>query len=449
MPYEGFPRAVWALPAGEIVRGLGRSERTRREVGPARLLIGVNVFWLALSLLADGLTTLVLPHRLLVLAGEAHQATVLGLITFVGLAVGAAVQPVVGTVSDRSRTRWGRRATIGLGVLLVLPSLALFGLAGGLIAALLGYLLVQAAAGVAQAGQQALLPDLVPAGRRGAAAGLKGFMDLAGATLGFVVLGRLLGDGGATPALLAIGAALVFLFLLTVVLVREPGRPATPAARVGLRDAFRLDLREHRAFAWLVASRFLFLLGTYAVGRFFLFFVADRLGLEPGAAAEEAGALLGALGLATVLAAVPAGWAADRFGRVPLMVAGAGLSTAGALLLTAAGSGRAILLFGALMAVGSAAFTAANWALTADLVPAAEAARFMALANVGTAGAAAAAGLFGPIVDWTNGRDPGTGYAALFVLAALAFVASAPVLRPVRLAAVPAPVLSRQPRTAL
>ena len=172
--------------------------RTSSGMRRARLLIGVNVFWLALSLLVDGLNTLVLPHRLLALVGEAHQATVLGLITFVGLAVGAAVQPIAGAMSDRSRPRWGRRGAIGLGVLLALPSLALFGLAGGVIAALLGYLLVQIAASVAQAGQQALLPDLIATDRRGIAAGIKGFMDVIGATLGFVILGWLLGDGG-TP----------------------------------------------------------------------------------------------------------------------------------------------------------------------------------------------------------------------------------------------------------
>jgi MFS family permease len=408
-------------------------------MGQARLLIGVNVFWLALSLLVDGLNTLVLPYRLLNLVGEAHQATVLGLITFVGLAAGAAVQPVAGAMSDRSRTRWGRRGAMGLGVLLALPALALFGLAGGLIAAVLGYLLVQTAAGVAQAGQQALLPDLIATNRRGIAAGIKGFMDVVGATLGFVILGQLLGDGGATPALLVIGAALVLLLLLTVLLAREPARTATSTVRVGIADVFRFDVRQHRAFASLIASRFFFLLGTYAVGRFFLFFVAERLGLDPNAAAAEAGALLGGLGLVTALAALPAGWAADRIGRVPLMVAGAGLSAAGVLLLTGATSSSTILLFGGLMALGSAAFSAANWALTADLVPPAEAARFMALANFGTAGAAAAAGLFGPLVDWANGRNLGAGYTLLFVLAAVAFVISVAPLRAV-VATAPVPV---------
>jgi MFS family permease len=406
-------------------------------MGQARLLVGVNVFWLALSLLVEGLNTLVLPYRLLALVGEAHQATVLGLITFVGLAAAATVQPIVGSMSDRNRSRWSRRGAIGLGVLLALPSLALFGLAGGLIAALLGYLLVQTAAGVAQAGQQALLPDLIAPNRRGIAAGIKGFMDVVGATLGFVILGQLLGGGGATPALLVIGTALVLLWLLTALLAREPARTAACTVRVGVADAFRFDVRQHRAFASLIASRFFFLLGTYAVGRFFLFFVADRLALDPNAAAAEAGALLGGLGLVTALAALPAGWAADRLGRLPLMVAGAGLSAAGALLLTRAASSTTILLFGGLMALGSAVFSAANWALTADLAPPAEAARFMALANFGTAGAAAAAGLFGPLVDWANGRNLGAGYTLLFALAAVAFVVS---VAPLRAVAATAPV---------
>jgi hypothetical protein len=81
------------------------------------------------------------------------------------------------------------------------------------------------------------------------------------------------------------------------------------------------------------------------------------------------------------------------------------------------------------MALGSAAIAAANWAYNADVAPADEAARFLGLANVGTAGAAAAAGLFGPLVDWGNRMGPGAGYTALFISAGLAFIASALALR--------------------
>ena len=395
-----------------------------------RLLLGISVFWLALSMLFDGVNTLVLPQQLIGFTNSASRATTLGLLSFVGLLLGMLVQPVAGLLSDQLRPRWGRRTMIALGVVLILVSLALFGFASSLAIVFVSYVCLQVAASIAQAAQQGFIPDLVPAQRRGVAAGWKGFMDLGGAFLGFVILGQLLKGGQTAPALLVIAAMVVVTFVLAVVLVREPTQAApAPAHRVTLVDAFRLDLRRHRIFVWLVVSRFLFLLGTYAVGRFLLYFVADRLHLDAGRASEQAGTLLAGLTLLTLLAAPLAGWAVDRFGRMVAMLGGAIGSAAGALLLVIAGSALQIFLFGGLMALGSAAFAAANWALTADVAPPDEAARFLGLANIGTAGAAAAAGLFGPLVDWGNGAAPGTGYTALFGAAGLAFIASALALR--------------------
>jgi MFS family permease len=410
--------------------------KERRMVGRIRLLFGISVFWLALSMLFDGLNTLVLPVYLLGTGTDRFKGTILGLLTFAGLLLGMLVQPVAGAVSDRTRWRWGRRGMIALGVLLTLAALGVFGAARGLAAVFAGYLLVQGAASLAQAAQQGFIPDLIAPEHRGSAAGLKGSMDLGGALLGFVVLGQLLEDQQTSSALLAIAAVLIVTAVLTFALVREQRQPANPApVRVTLRDAFQLDLRRHRAFAWLVVARFLFLLGTYAVGRFLLYFVADRLRLDVGRAAGAAGELLAALTLLTLVAMPLGGWIADRFGRMPLMVAGALLSAAGVLLLIGATSRFQILIFGSLMAIGSAAFASANWALTADLAPPAEAARFFGLANIGTAGAAAAAGLFGPLVDWGNTQAPEAGYTALFLVAGLACAASALALRGVQASA--------------
>jgi MFS family permease len=398
-----------------------------------RLLFGISVFWLALSMLFDGVNTLVLPFLLLRVTGETTKATTLGLLTFVGLLIGMLIQPIAGAWSDGLRPRWGRRGAIAIGLLLILAALAFFGFSRSLLTLFVGYILLQVAASIAQAAQQGFIPDLVPQQWRGTASGVKGLMDLGGALIGFVLLGQLLRGEQVGLALLAIAATLLAAFALTLVLAREPRYAAGPTLpRVSILEAFRLDLRRHRAFAWLVVSRFLFLLGTYAVGRFLLYFVADRLRLDPGRAAEQAGSLLGGLALLTVLGAAPAGWAADRIGRVQLMLVGSGLSALGTLLLIGAASAVQIFLFGGLMALGSAAFAGANWAFTADLAPPAEAARFFGLANIGTAGAAAAAGLFGPLIDWANDRTPGMGYTALFVAAALAFVASAVTVRRIR-----------------
>ena len=172
-------------------------------------------------------------------------------------------------------------------------------------------------------------------------------------------------------------------------------------------------------------ARFLFLLGIYGTGRFLLFFVADRLGLSEAQAAAQAGSLLAGLALITILASPLTGWLADRLGRVPLMIAGAILSASSALLLVWAGSPSQILLFGGLMSLGSAAFAGGSWALLADVVPKDESARYFGVANFSTAGAAAAAGLFGPVIDGVESRSPGMGFSVLFILASIAFLASA------------------------
>jgi hypothetical protein len=62
-------------------------------------------------------------------------------------------------------------------------------------------------------------------------------------------------------------------------------------------------------------------------------------------------------------------------------------------------------------------------------VPRAEAGRFFGLANVGTMGAAAVAGLLGPLVDVGNAQSPGAGYAVALTAAALASLGAAAVVR--------------------
>jgi MFS family permease len=395
--------------------------------GYVRLLFGISIFWLALSILLDGVNTLVLPFQLSNITGTNNQATSLGLLTFIGLFAGALIQPVAGAFSDRWRPTLGRKGFIAIGLALSLISLFLFAVFQSFWGILLSYLALQVSASIAQAGQQGLIPDLVDEKQRGMASGLKGFMDIAGAMLGFVLLGQFLGIGRAGLALSAIAAILVFTYLFAALLTPEDKADKgsfVHTSAVSPGQIFHLDQSLYSDFWRLVLARFLFLLGVYGTGRFLLLFVAQRLRLPEGQAAEQAGNLLAGLALVTVLASPLAGWLADRIGRVPLMVVGAILSAASSLLLTQAKSSAQILLFGGLMSLGSATFAGGSWALLADLVPKDEAARFFGLANFSTAGSSAVAGLFGPLIDAANRIAPGTGFSALFLAAALAFLIS-------------------------
>ena len=371
-----------------------------RSSGPIRAALGVSVGWVGISMIGDGVPALLLPHRLL--SGGVTDATTLGVTSLLGIALAAAVQPFAGRWSDRV----GRLPVIGIGA-----SIATAGLLTLVAtpAVTIGAVVTLAGASVAQAGYQPMLPDRLPPRWRGRAGGLKSAFDVGGAMLAFVLLGALVGAGEPVLAGLALAAVLGIGFALSWLLA---GRGSPPVDAVESRGETGSSLLR------VVAARFLFLLGIYAVGRFLLLFVADRFGLTPDAAAAEAGMALASLALVTVAASLPAGWLADRIGRRALMVGGGLVGGAGIALLPAADSMGALIGAGSLMAIGSAAFGSASWALLADLSPAPRAGGALGLANLGTAGAAAAAGGFGAIIDVS-------GFGAAFALAAACSVAGA------------------------
>lgn len=76
-------------------------------ISRVRLLVGISVLWLPLSMLFDGVSSLLLPAYLTDLAPQQAQATILGIMTFVALMSGMLVQPIAGAVSDRLYPRWG------------------------------------------------------------------------------------------------------------------------------------------------------------------------------------------------------------------------------------------------------------------------------------------------------------------------------------------------------
>ena len=377
-----------------------------------RQVIGTGVAWIPLAFLVDGVTMLLLPVRL---AGSDGTATALGLISFLGLGAALLVQPLAGYMSDRVRDRFDRRAFMAGSAVPAIGGLWLLAGPTALPLAALGYVVLQAGASALQAALQALIPEQIAATMRGRAAGWKTVFDVGGAFLAFVVLGLLLADGNVVAA----AAVSTGLLVATLVLVRAlvPGRSAR-AEEPAIASTLAAELRTASprghwpaGFERLIAARFLFLLGAFGVSRFLLLLVADRLEIVPSRAADEAGLLLAGFALLTVGAAVPLGRLADRRGRLPVMAMGVVLSAVGIASLVPTAGVAGILIGGSLMSAGTAAFVTANWAALTDLAPGPQAGRLMGIANIGTGGAAAAAGLLGPLID-AGGFGPALAVAA-------------------------------------
>ena len=144
-----------------------------------RHYVAMNVYWFGMAFLWNGLHPIILPALLLRFVPESLKNTTLGGVTFVGLILAMVIQPLAGGLSDRTRSRWGRRRPwILVGVLLSLLILVGMALASSLWGLLAAYLFLQVASNVGHGPAQGLIPDLVPSERRGLASGIKNLFDM-------------------------------------------------------------------------------------------------------------------------------------------------------------------------------------------------------------------------------------------------------------------------------
>jgi MFS family permease len=373
--------------------------------------------------------------------------TTLGILGFIGLLVAMLVQPIIGVFSDRASTKLGRRLPFIIGgALLIAASLFLLALAPSLWILLLGVIFIQFSSNILQGPWQALIPDLVPEPQHGQASSLKAVMDIIATVVAGAVAGILLGSTGqkyfGDSAVYVAAAAPVVVFILFVTLTaiwarEQPGvANATVASRsvgVALKNAFYVNFRENPIFGWWFANRILFWGAFIAINAFLINYLVDVIRMTQANAQSFYGTLKVILGAALILMALASGWLSDKFGRKPVMLIAGLVAFAGALLLLFVRDKTLIIVAGGTIGMGIGAFLTASWALAADIVPQAEAARYLGIANIATCiGSGVARLLGGVLIDPINRLlgSSSLGYLSLFILATLCFLASALVIIP-------------------
>jgi MFS family permease len=406
-------------------------------------LLVLNAYWFGLSFMWNSLHVIILPAVLLNFVPETLKNTYLGLLTFVGLIIAMSVQPVSGWLSDRWQSRWGRRRPLmSLGTALDFIFLAFLAWAGGLPMLAIGYIGLQFTSNIAHGPAQGLLPDQVPAEQMGAASGIRNLMDMAGLIVSSLLMGRLLDPITADPLkpLLVVAAVLLVGALITILGVREvSSRVDSPEKQqpnsASVRGALLRDMRSalgYGTYPWLLASRFMFLLGIYDIQVFAQYYIRDVIATDNPV--KLTGDLLAAITLALVVCALAAGWLGDRLGHRKVQYAGSTIGMLGSLLLLLARTPQTLMIFGGILGVGIGLFLTSNWALVNRLAPVAEAGVFLGLTNLATAGSGAVGRLLGPVIDLLNNADPGVyaGYSALFIFGAVCTGASALLLAKVK-----------------
>jgi Na+/melibiose symporter-like transporter len=291
---------------------------------------------------------------------------------------GAFAQPIVGALSDRTRTRIGRRKPYFIaGVALTAASLLYLSGFPPLVPMLIVLSINAFFLNVAVDPYTALMADLVPPGQRGRIGTVLAVFNMLG-QIAAALLGLFLWDRSPQLVFVLVATILVIAFTVTTIGVREPDAPPRPKDPVKVDvGAYVRGLFAQRELVKYVLAASVFWLGTGGIVPYLTRFAVEVLGTTEG---ESFQLLLPALG-GTILGAIPAGYAADRLGKKPVLVVGVLALAVIALISSQVQTITQALVAMAFVGLANGVWTALNVPLLVDLVPPERAAEMTGLGS--------------------------------------------------------------------
>lgn len=364
---------------------------------------------------------------------EAARATSISLMMMIGSFFTLFAQPIVGVISDRWRSTFGRRAfwivagAIGGAVFMV-------GLRYSSTVALLTvfWTVGQVSLNFMQAPLSTTVADRVPENRVGMVSGLSGVGMMAGFTGGSVVAGLLFNRLG-LDTYFVFALAVVIGALLFVTFAKDRSSKdleVKPFDWIGFFKGYAIPLRDHD-FRWTWIARFFMFFGYTAISNFVLYILQSHI--QPALSASEANETFAGLSSAALpgqlIMMLIAGRLSDLVGRRKPFVIGSSAFIAAILLIPLlVPTLPAFYVFYILLAASYGMYMAVDVALFIDVLPDKEAAgRDLGVANVASnIGQMLAPVAAGQVVALT------AGYSALFIMSIVAVAVSAVAIIPVR-----------------
>ncbi len=414
-----------AVPAATTASDPASGRPTNRL--PNRELVRISLYWLGLSSIFAGLSYIIASRlEFTGLVDKAGAGRALFLVSISGAVIAVIIQPTIGSISDYTISRWGRRKPyIFIGSILDLVFLIGIAYSNSLIAIAAFIALLQFSSNFAQGPFQGYVPDLVPAPQVGTASALVGLMQVLGVVSGYTIGALAAGAHQYEIGLVALGILEVATMLSVVIRVREGPSPKSREGRPWrsiAAEAWGTDILRERSFVWLVASRLAILMGGSVLTSLAVFYLARTMGLNEQDSANVFIPLVALVALGTVSSVVPAARISDRVGRKRVIWASCAVSAVG-LAITAGAPSLPFAFLGALLyGVSAGMFLAVDWALMTDIIPKASSGRYMGLSNVATASAGVLAiAVGGTLMDLVGGPglDPSGPRAALWMAVGL------------------------------
>lgn len=380
--------------------------------------------------MALSLVTMYLPLTLRRYTGSA---------TLIGFAIGGeglfalAIPLVVGSVSDRTWTRWGRRRPFMVAAVPVMAvAMALAPMQPGYIRIAACVFVFFAAYHVYTAPYQALIPDSVPYSRHGQVQGMQTLMRGLGMFAGMVGAGLLLQHWEPLPYVLASGLLLGVTGITVLTIAEAPPRSGNSGPKQGIVAMLRETLVTSRAekgiHRFLIAN-YLWEATVQGVRPFIMLFFLYVLGLQ----ARGGALLLGWVGVTYIVGGVASGFLADRYGRFRVMWGGLFVYGVGCIIGIFVHDVRWAIVLLPLFGAGGAAVLTLPYTIMMALMPPGRLGQFTGLYSLSRGLATVMAPLFvGMLIDMLSPYLPESrGYSVIWPIAAIMVGVSMLVFRTV------------------
>ena len=428
----------------ESVAGLGIAEQPAVEGArptadlPIGALIRISAFWLGLTSI-DAVVNATIQARLQFddIVARGTEGAALAFIAVVTFVFSVAVQPTVGSISDYTTTRWGRRKPyIVFGAVLDVVFLIGIATANSLLAITAFVTLLQFSTNTARGAFQGYVPDLVPDRQVGLASAMVGLMQVFGNVIGFGLAAIAVSRGNVGVAVGAI-AVVEIVTMLSVVLRVPKGPPAKPReGRTWVQIAAQTwgtDILKERSYVWLLISRLFILMGGASLVNFVLFYLPRSLGIPQATVDGAILQLLAAATLGALVSIIPASRLSDRIGRKPVIWGCTAFGMIGLVMVALAPNLTVATIGAALLGSSQGTFLSVDWALMTDIIPKAASGRYMGLSNVVTASSTTIAVAIGGLTMDAVGKSVGIGAGprTVMLLGIVYFTLGAFALRPV------------------